>query len=173
MPYVEPDITDERGEQVMQTGMEYMQPEPGTWIRHNETAFVKHLTERHIPGELGDEHKMKWLHRMMYSGKERSTAFFEDPRSLQYINISRENLTLMEALDLDELIWSQVYNMIDASVTTHGQHGNMIKALTIKRQEFTDKSMREEKPGFWSGLMGGDKKRPEEQSPNDMGVIRY
>jgi hypothetical protein len=170
MSYSEPVINDEEGNPVMETGMEYMQSNPMTWMRHSETAFVKHLTERHIPAELGDEHKKQWMHRLMYSGKERSTAFFEDPRSLQYINASRQNLTLIEALDIEELKWSQVYNMIDASVTTHGQHGNMIKSLTIKRQEFADKTKREESKGMLGGLF--DKKQRDEQE-DDLGVVRY
>lgn len=86
-----------------------------------------------------------------------------------WIHASLKNLGMIELLDLDELKWSQVYDMLDASVTTHGQHGNMIKALTIKRQEFTDRSRRnDEKKGLLSGWM--QKKEPEQDNEP---VIRY
>lgn len=149
--------------------MEYYQQEDNAPFRSNENAFVKHLTERHIPPELGSYHKSIWLHRTIYSGKERSTAFFEDPRSLQYINASLQNLGLIEILQLEELKWSQVYDMIDIAVTTQGQHGNMIKALTIKRQEFADKTKRNEEKGLLSDLL----KKKDENEPDDKGVIRY
>ena len=171
MPYHEPMVTDEDGEAEYQPGLQYYNQEDMAPFRSNENAFVKHLTERHIPGELGDEHKKEWIHRTVYSGKERSTAFFEDPRSLQYVNASLQNLGLIETLHLDELKWSQVYDMIDIAVTTQGQHGNMIHALTIKRQEFADKTKRTENRSMFGGLL--KKKEPEEQSQQRNDVIRY
>jgi len=166
MPYHEPEITDEDGD-VFKPGLQYYNQEDMSQYRSNENAFVKHLTERHIPGELGDEHKKEWIHRTMYSGKERSTAFFEDNRSIQFINASLQNLGLIETLHIEELKWSQVYDMLDVSVTTQGQHGNMINALTTKRQEFADKTKRDENKGMLSGLL--KKKEPEDKE----GLIRY
>lgn len=167
MPYREPTIVDEEGEETSLPGMEYYTEDMGPY-RNPENVFVKHLTKRDIPVELGEEHKNRWLHRTMYSGKERSTSFFEDPRSLQFLNASRLNLDLIETLEVEELKWPQVYNMIDMAVTTHGQHGNMIKALTIKRQEFEDKSRRDEKKGWLDGFM-----KKKEQPPPEPGVLRY
>jgi hypothetical protein len=167
MPYREPTVTDEQGEETIMPGMEYYHEDVAPY-RSSETAFIKHLTERHIPRELGKEHKAEWIHRTIYSGKERSTAFFEDPRSLQFINASRVNLSLIELLQVEELKWPQVYDMLDMAVTTQGQHGNMIKALTVKRQEFTDKSRHNEKQGLLDGFL--KKKEPEQP---EHGVLRY
>ena len=167
MPYREPEITDENGDDMVMPGAEYLPNMQMYPYRSNENAFIKHLTERHIPEEMGSEHKNKWFHRTMYSGKERSTAFFEDPRSLMFINASRKNLNLMEVLDQDELIWSQTYDMIDTAVTTHGQHGNLMKALTIKRQEFQDKTERMADKTILQKLFG---KKEEENQPM---MVRY
>lgn len=172
MPYQEPNIVDEDGEETLMPGAEYMPNLQTAPYRSNENAFIKHLTERHIPGELGEEHKDRWMHRTVYSGKERSTAFFEDPRSLQLINVSRENLGLIETLDEDELKWQHTYDMIDLSVTTHGQHGNLIKALTIKRQEFEDKSRMNEEQGLLQKIGSSLKGNQEQQAP-EQGVVRY
>jgi hypothetical protein len=168
LPYHEPKIIDEDGEETILPGAEYIQQLDPSPYRSNENAFVKHLTERHIPADFGDEHKKQWLHRTVYSGKERSTAFFEDPRSLQFINASLKNLNLIETLNIEELKWPQVYDMVDMSVTTHGQHGNMIKSLTIKRQEFTDKSRRDEKKNLLSGFL-----KKEEPPQPEQGMVPY
>ena len=151
------------------TGQEYLPDLQQEIYRSNENAFIKHLTERHIPQELGQQHKQKWFHRTMYSGKERSTSFFEDPRSLQYIHASRQNLGMIEILEEEELKWHQVYDMTDTAVTTQGQHGNLLKALTIKRQEFTDKTIQENNRGLLASASDlFRKKQPQEQQ-----IIRY
>jgi len=171
IPYREPTIIDEDGEETIMPGSEYMPDLQTAPYRSNENAFIKHLTERHIPGELGDEFKNRWIHRKIYSGKERSTGFFEDPRSLQLINVARENLGLIELLDEEELKWQHTWDMIDLAVTTHGQHGNLMKALTIKRQEFEDKSMRQKEQGFLEKI--GNGLRGNKEQPPKPGVVRY
>lgn len=153
MPYEEPDI-DEDGETSYMPGAEYMQAsEQMSPYRNSENVYIKHLTEIHIPKEVDEGFKKKWLHRLMFSGKEKSTAFIENPKTARYNNLQRMDLGLLESLECENLIWTTVFDNIDIMKVTHGQHGNLMKAITVKRQEFADKT--ERKQNDWKGKIGG------------------
>jgi len=161
MPYKEPDINED-GETKYMPGAEYMQAsEQMSPYANPENVFIKHLTEIHIPQEAGEEFKKKWMHRLMFSGKEKSTAFMENPKTATYNNLQRMDLGLMESLDCDNLLWTTVFDNIDIMKVTHGQHGNLIKQLTVKRQEFADKT--ERKQNDWKGKIGNMFKKDEPQ----------
>lgn len=160
LSYKEPDINED-GETSYMPGAEYFQsPEQVNPYLNPENVFIKHLTEIHIPEELGEEFKKKWAHRLMFSGKEKSTAFMENPKTSNYDTMQLMNLGLMESLECTNLLWTTVFDNINVMKMTHGQYGNLIKAITIKRQEFTDKT--ERKQSGWKGKIGDMFKRDEQ-----------
>lgn len=135
-------------------GMEYMPPNNDMAPYANpENVFIKHLTEIQFPENIEEEFRKKWIHRLMFSGKEKSTGFIENPKTTKLNSLMRMNLGLMESLELDNLLWSTVFDNIDIMKITHGQHGNLIHAITTKRQEFTDKTKLT--PQHWKDRLGG------------------
>lgn len=106
-----------------------------------ENVIVKHLTERQPIEGVVEKDKLKENdHRVFFSGKEKSTAFISNMRTIQVNTCMRMNLSLMESLHLNDLKWAEVWDNIDMMVTTQGQGGNMVKALITKIQEFKDSS---------------------------------
>ena len=162
VPYEEPSITTEEGTEEYMPGMEYMPMNNDMApYRDSENVFIKHLTEVQYPENIDEEFKKKWVHRTMFSGKEKSTGFIENPKTCKLNSLMRMNLGLMETLGLDNLLWSEVFDNIDIMKVTHGQHGNLINAITTKRQEFTDKTKR--MPDNWKDKLGGLFKTDEPQ----------
>lgn len=160
MPYSEPSIVDENGEETYMPGAEYLQsPYQMNPYANNENVFIKHLTEISFPEDVGEETKKKWVHRRMFSGKEKSTAFIQNPRTCELNSIQKMNINLMETLGTEDLLWSTVFDNIDIMKVTQGQRGNLINAITVKRQEFTDKSQREQK-GLRERLSGMVQRQP-------------
>ena len=144
MPYQEPIITDEQGNETTDIGSEYIQPIMSPY-QNPENIFIKHLTQIQWPEEIPEEMRDQWVHRLMFSGKEKSTAFMENIHTLKLNSLQRMNLGLMETLGLHNLLWSTIFDNIDIMKCTQGQHGNLVKAVTTKRQEFTDKTPMEQK----------------------------
>jgi len=155
MPYEEPEIIDENGEIQYHPGQEYMQnPLNISPYVNPENVFLKHLTEVQYPENIDDEFKNKWVHRLMFSGKEKSTAFMESHKTTGLDISQMVNISMMESFDewYKNLIWSEVFDNINIMKLTQGQHGNLIHAITTKRQEFTDKT--QIKPVGWKERMG-------------------
>ena len=163
MPYSEPSITDENGEETYMPGAEYLQsPYQVNPYVNTENVFIKHLTEVSFPEEVTEETKQKWVHRRMFSGKEKSTAFISNPRTCEVNEIQRMNMNLMETLQLENLIWGSVFDNIDIMKMTQGQHGNLLNAITVKRQEFTDKTINTNKT-IREKLSGMMQRQPQQQ----------
>jgi hypothetical protein len=165
MPYEEPTIINEDGETTNMPGMEWMPQQNIAPYTNPENVFIKHLTEIQCPEDMDEEFKKKWIHRFMFSGKEKSTGFIENPKTCKLNSLMRMNLGLMESLGVDNLLWSTVFDNIDIMKVTHGQHGNLINAITTKRQEFTDKT--QQLPTTWkdklSGLFKNEPENPQMQ----------
>ena len=82
MPYREPTVTDEEGNPLYTPGLEYMQEDTSLAPYQNpENVFIKHLTEIQFPEHIEEEFRQRWSHRLMFSGKEKSTSFIENPRT--------------------------------------------------------------------------------------------
>ena len=149
MPYKEPSVSTEEEENEFMPGLEYMQsPMNLSPYRSDENAFLKQFTEVQYPEEIDEETRKKWVHRIMFSRKEKGTAFMENPNTTKLNSIMLLNMKLMEMLGCENLIWSTVFDNIDIMKTTQGQHGNLIKQLTVKRQEFADKTEQRNKKFF-------------------------
>jgi len=141
LSYKEPNIINEDENKQYIPGSEYIpnQPDFSPYV-NPENVFIKHLTEVQYPEGIDEEFKKKWVHRLMFSGKEKSTSFVENPKTLVFNSLQRLNLGLMESLQCDNLIWTAVWENLDVMKMTQGQRGNLIHAITTKRQEFTDKT---------------------------------
>lgn len=163
MPYEEPNEERPRYDPTIME-QQYMQQ-----YVNPENVFIKHLTQRQpIEGVIDNDFLKDHSHRVMFTGKEKSLAFIENPKTIQVNTCQRMNLSLMESLGLYNLIWSQVWDNMDIMVTTQGQKGNMMNAMITKRQEFKDTTLKEKKRWTLPGLM----KKPEEPQPQQ-GEVYY
>ena len=135
--------------------------EQGVYI-NPENAFIKHLTERQpIPGIVDVDKLKEYNHRVFFSGKEKSTAFVGNPKTIQVNTCMRMNLSLMESLGLENLKWAEVWDNIDIMVITQGQSGNLVNAMITKKQEFKDTSKKE--LTSLKEKLFGRKEQPQEQ----------
>jgi len=118
-----------------------------------ENIFIKHITQRQpIEGIIDTDFLKEYSHRVMFSGKEKATAFVGKAQTVQINTCQRQNLSLMESLGLHNLLWWEVWDNIDLMVLSQGQKGNLMNALITKKQEFKDASKQERK-GWLRGMI--------------------
>jgi len=127
-----------------------------------DVSLIRHLTQREpIEKIVTREDLKKFATRMMFSGKDKSTAFIKNPKMVQLNTRMRLNLSLMESLGLTNLAWDEIWSNIDLMALSQGQDGNMVRALITKVHEYRTKTDEEKKQKTWERLFG---KKKEEQN---------
>ena len=128
-----------------------------------ENAFIRFITQIDpIENIVETDFLKKWRRRVLFSGKIKGLSFINNPNTIRLNSCQRNNISLCEEADLDDLADETVFDNIDTCQITRGTRGNLQNALITQRREFKETGEKAKK-SIWSRIVKGKEAEQEIQ----------